>query len=245
MTLTLGGPGVACSALRVRRLEAGELAGDERARALAHLEDCARCQATRRELAEERARLADGLPFEDFAAGVAERLARAERPAPRRLRRVLPLALAAGLAAAAALPLVLEVARDDAGDRAGSRPKGGTGLTLHVRQGEAVRALAPGEPVPAGARLRIELAPGDRRHAAVVLVDRDGAALLYAGPAARGLLPGAFEWTGLGAGSLVAVLDDEPVDATGLVERLREGGTAAAAGAGAEVLVVGLTRGGP
>ena len=245
MNLTLGGPGMACSALRVRRLEAGELAGDERARALAHLADCARCQATRATLAEERARLEDALPFEDFTAGVAERLARAEaRPPASRLRRLLPLALAAGLAAAAALPLVVDLSKESARDRAGFGVKGAAGLTLHAREGETVRALAPGEPVPAGAALRIELAPGDAPHAAIVLLDGDGAAVLYAGPATRGLLPGAFEWTGLGSGSLVAVLDDEPVDATALLERLRDGGAAAASpGGDAQVLVVGLTRG--
>jgi hypothetical protein len=247
MNVSLGGPGVACSALRVRRLEAGELAGDAKARALAHVAGCARCQAMRGELAEERARLEASLPFEDFAAGVAERLARAEvPPSPRRLRRLLPLALAAGLAAAAALPVVLQIARDGARDEAGFGVKGAAGLTLHARHGETVRALAPGEPVPAGAALRIELLPGDFRHAAVVLLDADGAAVLYAGPATKGLLPGAFEWTGAGTGSLVAVLDREPLDATALVARLRAGGPAAASpGGGAEVLVLGLTRGGP
>jgi hypothetical protein len=244
MNLTLGGPGVPCSALRVRRLEAGELSGDERARTLAHVAECARCRATSAELAEERARLEASLPFEELAAGVAERLARAEAPrrAPPRARRFLPLALAAGLAAAAALPLVLDVA----GEERGFRLKGAAAVTLHVRHEATVRALAPGEPVPAGAALRVELAPGDHRHAAIVLLDGDGEAVLYDGPAAKGLLPGAFEWTGPGPGRLVAVLDDAPVDAAALLARLRAGGVRAAApGPDAEVLVVALARGGP
>ena len=44
MIADLGGPGPACSALRVRRFVAGELSGVERERMQAHLEGCARCQ---------------------------------------------------------------------------------------------------------------------------------------------------------------------------------------------------------
>lgn len=247
MTPALGGPGVPCSAMRIRRLEAGELGADERARTEEHLAACGRCQAVKDELARERARLATDLPFETFAAGVAERLARAEaRPAARprwRTGRVAALALAAGLALTAALPLVSRIAlRDDDGYRV----KGAATLTVYVRDGNAVRALAPGEPVPRGAALRVGLGPAGRRHAAVVLLDADGAAPLYSGPAEAGVLPGAFEWTGAGAGTLVAVLDDVPVDGAAVARRVAAGGAAAAAPrAGAEVLVVPLTRGAP
>jgi hypothetical protein len=60
------------------------------------------------------------------------------------------------------------------------------------------------------------------------------------------VLPGAFEWTGAGAGTIVAVLDDVPVDAAALARRLGAGGPdAAAPRAGAVVLVVPLSRSTP
>ena len=238
MTLALGGPGVPCSSMRVRRFEAGELVGDERARTESHLAGCARCQAIQRELVRERALLARDLPFEALAAGVAERLARpAER---RRPGRAFGLALAAGIAAAVAVPALLQTrTRDDAGYRL----KGGAELTVYARGGEAAHALLPSEAVPPGAALRIALAPAGRRFAAVALVDGDGAAVLYSGPATAGVLPGAFEWTGDGEGALVAVLDDAPVDAEALAARLSRGGPGAASpGGGAEVVVRPLRR---
>ncbi|HUL57914.1 MAG TPA: zf-HC2 domain-containing protein [Anaeromyxobacteraceae bacterium] len=240
---SLGGPGVACSAMRLRRLDAGELAGDERARVEEHLAGCARCQRTAADLARERAEAARLLPFEAFAAGVAERLARTGAPARRpRWRRAVPLALAAGLAAAVAVPLVSRIAEDRGGDRV----KGGAGLTVYVRAGDQVRALAPGDPVPPGAALRVAVEPAGRSHAAVALLDADGPAILYAGPARRGILPGAFEWTGEGDGTLVLVLWDRPVDAAALVRRLGQGGAGAASpGRGAEVVVAPLKRRSP
>lgn len=246
MTNALGGPGVACSAMRVRRLEAGELHGEERARSEAHLAGCARCQAARRELEAERVALQTELPFETFAAGVAERLAAARRPA-RRLPS-LALALAAGLVAVAAAPVVLRIAAERAAidaDGGSSRAKGGAEILLYVRDGDGARALAPGEAVPPGAALRVGLAPAGRRYAALALVDADGVALLHAGPAEPGVLPGAFEWTAR-EGTLVLVLDDAPVDGAALSERLGRGGAAAAPGsAGAEVVLRPLRRHAP
>ena len=247
---TLGGPGVACSAMRIRRLAAGEIAGEERARTEAHLAGCARCQETERELDRERARLAADLPFDMLAAGVAERLARApgagtsrgiaERLGRVRGMRVLALALAAGVAFAVAVPAVLRVAHD----RPSERTKGGAELSVWVRDGSGVRALAPGEPVPGRAALRVGLSPAGRRFAAVALVDADGAVILHAGAAEPGVLPGAFEWTGSGEGTLVLVLDDTPIDAAALAHRLAHGGPdTAAPGDGADVLVRPLRRG--
>lgn len=243
MTLALGGPGVACSSTRVRRFEAGELLGEERARTEAHLASCARCQGTQRELVRERALLARDLPFEALAAGVAERLA---APRPRhghRPARIVGLALAAGIAAAVALPSLLRAPGEDT---PGVRLKGGAELTLYARDGTASRALAGDEPIAAGAALRIALPATGRRYAAVALVDADGAAILYAGAARAGPLPGAFEWTGAGEGTLVAVLADEPIDADALAARLsREGPKGAAAGDRTEVIVRTLRRGAP
>lgn len=237
MTLALGGPGLGCSAMRLRRLAAGELSGDERARAEEHLAGCARCQATAREIEAERRELAEALPFQEFAAGVAERLARPERR-PRTLR-ALPLALAAGLAIAVAAPLVLRLTRPEDG----SRPKGAASAVLFAQEGTAVRALAPGEAVPEGARLRLSLLPAGRRDAAVFVVDADGVALLYQGPALPGPLPDAFEWTGGGAGTLLVLFSDGPLDAGALAARLGREGAGARPPPGAEAIRVPLRRG--
>jgi len=238
---SLGGPGVACSIMRVRRLAAGELLGDERLRTEAHLAGCARCQAAEREIAGERVRVERELPFEIFAAGVAERLAAPPRPA-RRFSPAVGLALAAGLAFAVVVPAVLSVVAD----RSDVRVKGSAEIALWAGEPGGARLLAPGEPVPARAALRVGLSPGARRFAAVALLDEDGAVVLHAGPASPGVLPGAFEWTGVGEGTLVAVLDDRPVDAAALAARLARGGTAAASpGGSAEVVVRKLRRGPP
>lgn len=242
---SLGGPGVACSAMRVRRLAAGELAGDDRARTEAHVSGCARCRETERELAAERARLEADLPFEAFAAGVAERLAVA-RPPPRPARtfRLAGLALAAGIAAAVAVPVAVRMGSGRDGGGGGFRLKGGAEVELWAGAPEGARALAPGEPVPPGVPLRVGLAPGGRRFAAIALVDADGVAVLHAGEARPGPVAGAFEWTGEGEGTLVAVLDDRPVDGAALAERLERGGIAAASPGGtAEVVVRPLRRG--
>jgi anti-sigma factor RsiW len=245
MRIELGGPGVACSITRIRRLEAGEVTGEERARTEAHLAGCARCQASSRELAGEREALLASLPFPRFAAGVAEGLARAEAREPQPRRRALrgALALAAVLVAAAALPLLLRVVPGP--EEQGWRAKGAFELTLWASEGGRVRTLAAGEPVPPGASLRVGLPAAGRAHAAVALVDRDGVAILFSGPAASGAVGDAFEWTGVGDGWLVAVLDDRPVDPVALRARLARGGVDAADGAGAEVIVRPLARGAP
>lgn len=256
MTLSLGGPGVACSRMTLRRLAAGELAPEAAARAAAHLAGCARCQAAAREQEAERRALEAALPFEAFAAGVAERLATAPaggRP-PSAWRRAAPLALAAALAVGLAAPLVGRLAGQGTGlgpeatglgpEATATRLKGAAAATLHLREGTGSRALAPGEAVPRGGALRLAISPAGRRFAAAALLDEDGPALLQAGPA--GAAPGAaFEWTGR-RGAVVVVLDDAPVDARALLERLARGGAAAAApGPDAEVLVLPLRREGP
>jgi hypothetical protein len=244
----LGGPGVACSAIRVRRFAAGELAGDERARTQDHLAACARCQETVREIGDERLRVAAELPFEALAAGVAERLAspaggRAGRAGRlgRAVSRWAPaVALAAGVLLAVTYPTLLRLG----GEGASVRTKGAAEVTLWVREGAEARALAPDEPVPVRAALRVGLSPAGRRFAAVALVDADGPVILHAGAAQAGVLPGAFEWTGAGTGTLVVVLDDVPIDPAALAERLAHGGPAAARPrSGAEVIVRPLRRG--
>jgi hypothetical protein len=230
--------------MRVRRFEAGELLGDEAARTEAHLVVCARCQTTQRELVRERALLARDLPFETLAAGVAERLARPGRVRGHRPARVVGLALAAGIAAAVALPTLLRAPSGET--ETGVRLKGAAELTVYANEARAPRALGASEPIPAGAALRIALSPTARKYVAVALVDADGAAILYAGAARPGVLPGAFEWTGAGRGTLVAVLADEPIDTAALAARLsREGANAVTAGGATDVLLRPLVRAAP
>ena len=104
MNLDLGGPGPGCSALRVRRLLAGELSGVEKERTEAHVTGCERCAAVREEIAAEREALRRDVPFPQFAAGVAEKLA--HRPRRDFVSRWAPLAAAAGLLLVAGTALV-------------------------------------------------------------------------------------------------------------------------------------------
>jgi len=239
-SLSLGGPGPGCSVTRVRRLLAGEFGPAERARVEEHLRGCARCQEAERLLREEALAVESALPFDRFAAGVAEKLARSEEPPARRARRLLPLALAAALAAAVAVPLVARLA---SGPDDGLRVKGGPSLALYAEEAGQARLLLPGERVPVGVPLRLALGAVERAEAAVLLVDADGPTLLYAGRARPGPLPGAFEWTGDGPGVLLAVLSDAPIDAADLLARVRRGGAGAAALPEAEVVTLPLERG--
>jgi hypothetical protein len=90
--------------------------------------------------------------------------------------------------------------------------------------------------------VRVALSAAGRRFAALALVDADGVAVLHAGPALEGPLPGAFEWTGRGDGVLVLLLDDAPVDPAALAARLGRGGVAAAGTGGASVVVTRALR---
>lgn len=208
MRVDLGGPGAACSARRVRRLAAGELAASEAERVARHVAECARCGAVQRELLEEKAELLRAVPFEAFAAGVAEKLALVPRRRPSVLRWAGPLA------AAAAVALVAGVLRQPAREEPGVRSKGGASAELFVQEGSgAARPLRAGEPVAPGARLQLVLHPSGRRQAAAVLLEPGEATVLYSGPAVQGALPQAFEWTGAGSATLLLVLADAAVDA--------------------------------
>ena len=114
------------------------------------------------------------------------------------------------------------------GDEIGLRPprelgtyvKGGAGMMLYVQDCSGTRFLPEGEPVAPGGRLLLELAPAGHRFAAAALIDADGAALLYDGPARPGPLPDAFEWTGSGRARLVLEYADLPIDEKDFVGRL-------------------------
>jgi hypothetical protein len=68
--------------------------------------------------------------------------------------------------------------------------------------------------------------------------------VLYAGPAVAGPLPDAFEWTGAGVGTIIAVLADEPLAVDPLVAAVAKGGAKAARSSGVEVVALELARGG-
>ena len=206
MNLDLGGPGPGCSALRVRRLLAGELSGVEKERTEAHVTGCERCAAVRQEIAAEREALRRDLPFPQFAAGVAEKLAR--RPRRDFVSRWAPLAAAAGLVLVAGTALVLRPA-----DTERERSKGSASAQLFVQDATGVHELAAGELVADGARLLVSLQPGQHKRVAAILIESSEASVIYQGPAANGPLPQAFEWTGKGVATLLVVLSDSPVDA--------------------------------
>ena len=229
MNLDLGGPGPGCSALRVRRLLAGELSGVEKERTEAHVAGCERCAATQREIAAEREALRRDVPFPQFAAAVAEKLAR--RPQRSFVARWAPLAAAAGLALVAGSVLVLRPA-----DTERERTKGGSASAqLFVQDARGVREMAAGDAVAEGARLLLSLHPGSRKHAAAILLEPGESSVIYAGPAVNGPLPQSFEWTGKGVATLLVVLSDSKVDPTSLR-------SAADAPRGSDVLTVTLHR---
>ena len=190
-----------CSAMRVRRLQAGEFAGAEREQIAQHVASCARCLQTQRELEAERELLQREAPFPQFAAGVAEKLAQ------RRPRRawMAPLALAAGVLLAVSSAIVLRPA-----DTETTRVKGGPGVQLFVQDASGVHRMAG--PVAEGARLRVSLHPAGQKHAKVTLVEPGETSVIYDGPAVDGPLPQAFEWTGRGDATLRVQFDTEVVE---------------------------------
>src|SRR6266404_277358 len=126
VNLDLGGPGPGCSALRVRRLLAGELSGVEKERTEAHVAGCARCAAVQQEIAAEREALRRDVPFPQFAAAVAEKLA--HRPQRSLVSRWAPLAAAAGLLLDTGTVLVLRPTETET-----VRPKGAASAQLFVQ----------------------------------------------------------------------------------------------------------------
>jgi hypothetical protein len=227
MMVDLGGPGTPCSATRVRRLVAGELHGAVRDRTQEHVDGCARCQSVLREIGEERSRLVREVPFDSFAAGVAEKLARSQQQP--RFTRWVPLAAAAALLLVVSVSLGVRQQTDNA-----VRTKGGASVAVFQREGTQVRAVS--RSVGSGP-IMVRLEPSGHAYAAVILIEPQESALLYAGPA-RSELPQAFEWTGTARrATLLAVFADKPIDG----EAVRRDG-AKAAPKGAEVVRVPLER---
>ena len=229
MNLDLGGPGPGCSALRVRRLLAGELSGVEKERTEAHVTGCERCAAVREEIAAEREALRRDVPFPQFAAGVAEKLA--HRPRRDFVSRWAPLAAAAGLLLVTGATLVLRPPADTERERS----KGPASAQLFVQDASGVHEFAARDSVAEGARLLLSLQPGRHKRVAAILIESSEASVIYQGPAVKGPLPQAFEWTGKGVATLLLVLSDSPVDAKTI--RSKED-----VPRGAEVLQVTLRR---
>jgi anti-sigma factor RsiW len=200
--------------MRVRRLQAGELAGPEKERTEAHVAGCARCAQVVRELEQEREALRRDMPFPAFAAGVAEKLAQAPQRPPDARRWALSGKMAAGLsrwapfAAAAGILLVSGLVLRPGEETPGVRSKGGASARMFVQDARGVRELAA-EPVASGASLRLVLHSVERKHMTVVLLEPGETSVLYAGPATAS--PPAFEWTGTGSATVLVVLDDTPV----------------------------------
>ena len=228
MNLDLGGPGAGCSALRVRRLMAGELAGVEKERTEAHVAGCGRCLAVQQEIAAEREALRRDVPFPHFAAAVAEKLA--QRPRRSFVSRWAPLAAAAGLALVAGTALVLRPS-----DTETIRTKGAASAQLFAQDRAGVHELEQGEAVAEGARLQLTLHPAGHKRVAVVLVEAQETSVVYEGPAVSGQLPDAFVWDGKGVATLLVVLSDSTVDASSIR-------SAKDAPRGAEVLAMTLRR---
>lgn len=234
MMVDLGGPGTACSATRVRRLRAGELRGAELERTEQHLRECARCQAVLHELDEEHARLLRDVPFDVFAAGVAEKLARTKEPP--RWSRWVPLAAAAALLLAVGTSLTLRPGAENDGTGGGHYvgPKGGATVTLYERSGAEVRAV---DHAVGGGSISIRTNAAGHAYMAVLLAEPSESWILYSGPA-RAELPSAFEWTGAARrATLIAVFSDHPID----VEAIRQSG-AKATPRGAEIVEIPLER---
>jgi hypothetical protein len=240
-TIDLGGPASPCSIARLRRLHAGELLGEERAKTAAHLLACERCRASERELAAERAALLRDVPFEAFASGVAERLA-SEKPARARLYRYAPL-LAAASILIVALPVALRDRRNP--EEQGERSKGGALAQLYVKDARGVHPWSAGEEIPETADVHAELLPGSRSFAAVVLLEGGEVHPLFSGPA-RGQdgkpRVVSFGWTGAHDALLVVQLGDQQLDVGALAQQVRARGGPPATGP-AEVSAVRLQRG--
>ena len=211
MNLDLGGPGPGCSVMRVRRLSQGELLGGEKARTEEHVQGCARCGATLRELAAEREQLLREVPFDAFAAGVAEKLAARQRPARRPFAaRWAPVAAAAAVLLIAGGALLRREEQPQPWDGI----KGAATAQLFVQDSRGVHELTSGEKLSRDVRLQLTLHPASRKEAAVVLIEPGEQSVLYAGPAVNGALPSAFEWSGNArSATLLVIFTDAPLDA--------------------------------
>lgn len=239
-TIDLGGPLAPCSASRLRRLRAGELSGDDQAKAAAHVMSCEACRAAERELDAERAALLREVPFDSFAAGVAEKLA---RDLPRRRTFAwIPAAAAACLLVGIGVPVALR-SRGETDD--GVRSKGAALAKIFIKDARGLRGWLPGEPIPESADVHAELGAAGRPFAAVVLAEGSEVHPLFGG-----LTTGAdgkprvvsFGWTGAHDAVLVIAAGKEPIDVGRLADAVRAAGQGTPALDSAEISSVRLPR---
>ncbi|MDQ3266545.1 MAG: DUF4384 domain-containing protein [Myxococcota bacterium] len=211
--------------LKLRRLRAGELAGQDGFDARAHLGRCGACQDRLSALELEAQRFQAEIPFERFSAGV-HRAQR--RPRLRPAQWLTPVvALAAVLLVLVAVgPLLSSGKERETGGRIkGDRSKRGAEVELRIAAavGHPQRQATPQAPevLSTGERVRIGFKPGEYRYLAAVSVDAQGMITpLYPekGPSlpvsedgATHFLPGSLEFTGQGAERVIVVLTERPL----------------------------------
>jgi len=151
-----------------------------------------------REIAAEREALRRDVPFPQFAAAVAEKLA--HRPQRSFVTRWAPLAAAAGLALIAGSALILRPS-----DTERQRSKGAASRSSSSRTRPACASSARATRSPRARGSSLSLKPEGRKQAAVLLIETGETSVIYAGPAVKGPLPESFVWTGKGVATLLVV----------------------------------------
>jgi hypothetical protein len=216
----------------LRRLQAGELAASEAARARAHAASCGACGTVLRGIEDDQARFEAEVPFERFEAGVTRALERQRRQeAPKAApRRWVPAAVA--MAASVLVLVLVQPLLKQQGST--NRIKGGAVAELRIGGGPGEQRIAgSGEltALGAGERVRLGYEAGGYHYVAAVSVDAQGevtplhpeageSAPVEPGPDMR-WLPGSWELTGSGAERVVLVLTDAPLPVESLVEAAR------------------------
>jgi hypothetical protein len=157
--------------MQLTQYQLGELEVGVRDEVATHLETCARCRGIIGELEVDRRQFASSpVPIQ---------------LATRRRRRWMWPA-AAGLVAAACLLLVVTRTVDPGG----SRPKGrGANVTVYVEHIGVVRALAGGDVVAPGDRLRLVMRATETHHVALLSIDGAHHASVYLPLASQSTIP--------------------------------------------------------
>lgn len=228
----------------LRRLQAGELAASEAARARAHAADCGACGTMLRGLEDTQARFEAEVSFERFEAGVERALERQRRREPRPLPARRWVATAAAMAASVLVVLLARPLLDtDTNPVRGTNGIKGGGAVAELRIGGGSpgmqREALPDEPeaLDYGERVMLGYQPGEYRYVAAVSVDAIGEVTALHPEAGDSVpvehgedmqwLPGSWELTGSGAERVVLVLTDAPLPVETLVEAARRAFTAA------------------
>lgn len=187
-----GRPVGCLSEYALERLRLGELVGDSRETARAHVGFCARCSAIADQLAGAAASLPPRRPSAEH---------------PRRLRR-LRLGAAGGALAVAAACLIVWARLGPGDEGAGEvRLKGGVRLGFFVRHREQVRPGLPGERVAAGDALRFTVTTPKPGWVAVLSRDGAGRGSIYYPTDGRAMVP-------------IAARGDQPLPASTVLDEV-------------------------